>query len=216
MAFRFETANERWKWFKQADWQDEPASNGSWEETSRELNDVEQAVRVKELVNEMYVSISPILEGATENTIIPINSETAETISMSAVIAAATLEQWPVQPGDWLVTNYGSKPAEEAKQMVLGSLDRLGSLANIASSPDAEYRPEGWGEDEPYYPEWDEEEEEEEDPYGRTRDPVKEASDKRVYDEYRNIINGLIMFISGNAWRNAQVEFTRGDDSNGV
>lgn len=217
MAFRFETANERWKWFnrKQSDWQDKPAIDGSWDEVGKELNDVEQAVRVQELVQQMNVSISPLFEGATANTVMPINNETAETISRSAVLAAATLEQWPTQPGDWLVTNYGSKPAEEAKQMVLGNLDRLSYLAEVASSPDMKYLPEGWGEDEEYFPDdedWDEDEDEES---ARVpSDPAERESDPRVYQEYRNILNGLIMFISGNAWRNIQIQFTKGEDSN--
>lgn len=41
MAFRFETANERWKWFnwKQADWKDEPEPEWDW---ASELNNAQQ------------------------------------------------------------------------------------------------------------------------------------------------------------------------------
>lgn len=211
MAFRFETANERWKWFKRADWQDEPSV--SWEEMGQELGDVEQAIRVQELVNEVAENLKPILG---EN-LLPINDETADAISYAAAIASVTIEQWPTQPGDWLVTAFGSKPADEAKQMILGNLDRLDYLAKIAASPEAEYRPEGWGDDEPYFPDYDPyyESEYEEDDWDY--DPVKSASDRRVYEEYRNVLNNIIMFVSGNAWRNVQIEYKKGEnDDNAI
>lgn len=201
MPFRFETAKERWEWFlRKSGWQDEPASNGSWEEVDTELNDVEQAVRVQGLVNELGADFQPILGDG--NGVLPINAETAETIFRVVAMATSTIEQWPVEPGDWLVTSFGAKPADQAKTMVLENLERLEYLANLTLT-EGEYRPEGWDDDEPYYPD----DEDDDDDDGRWRDPAETSSDPRVYQDYRNVLNHLIMFISGNAWRNVQVRY---------
>jgi len=140
MAFKFETANERWKWFnrKQSDWQDEPATDGSWDRVDKDLEYVDQAVRIQPLLTDINNEfLSPLLaQGRDPIDLVP---ETAETIYDAALGLVEVLKRWEPEDKDWVLLGpmSESKWADEAKQTLLEISEHIKMVAQaVISDPD--------------------------------------------------------------------------------
>lgn len=140
MAFRFETANERWKWFvrKQADWMDEPATDGSWDRVDKDLEYVDQAVRIQPLLTDINNEfLSPLLRNVRDP--IDLVPETAEAIYDAAFGLVEAIKRWEPEKKDWMIVGPlgESKYADEAKQTLLELAETVKMVAQeVISDPD--------------------------------------------------------------------------------